>query len=197
MWKQESDPDRDLTYLLDQVSKRQFQQLSAYLDDELSPVEVAEVEAWLRSDPNLQRVLSHLRSVQASFDHLPHPPAPSPTEIDDLVTDVFAALDQPARSSLPPSIPSQLEATPSRVTPIWRRYPLSQLAAGFVLLIGTSWAGWYWSHPEPIVTLDQPPVKVARLTHSQAVAERYLFDPATSEDPFTILFVEEDSHTIR
>ncbi len=46
-------------------------QLSAYLDGELTPQEAAEVEAWLASDPQAERLLASLRATVEAVHSLP------------------------------------------------------------------------------------------------------------------------------
>ncbi len=153
-----------------------FEQLSAYLDGELSVTEARRVEDWLAHDPEAQALYSQLRTMQAGFDHVPLPPVTS----DELELLVDTVLDQVSQ-------------------PRWLRWcqhsqPLiHKVAAGLIVMLGSGLATWHWSHPQPIVSIEDPPVQVADLSPSVRVAGHYLLELTESEDPFMILFSDEIS----
>ncbi|MGB8703258.1 MAG: zf-HC2 domain-containing protein [Thermosynechococcaceae cyanobacterium] len=72
-----------------------FELLSAYLDGEVSPAERQQVEAWLASDPEIQRTYRSLLALQDQWRSLPSPAASMPTE--QLVDQVMTRLDRRSR----------------------------------------------------------------------------------------------------
>lgn len=58
------------------LTDHDLEQLSAYLDGELKPLEAAEIEARLRVEPELERTLSQLRWMSNSLKDLPTLRAP-------------------------------------------------------------------------------------------------------------------------
>lgn len=150
----------------------QFEQLSAYLDGELPASEVKAVEEWLAADPQARRQYSHLRSLQASIDQIA--PAGSSLDIDRLAIQVFAQVDQP------------------QVIPLFPRQMAEKVAAAAVLLLGSSLSVWHAQPPQPLISLEDPPVTISSLPASARIAEQYLLTPPASQDPYAILFVEAE-----
>ena len=154
-----------------------FEQLSAYLDGELSAAEARQVEGWLTEDPDLRQMYVQLSSLQAGFERVPVAPA---SDVEDLVAQVWAQV------SLPDPTTSRAAHRHQRR---WRlRIP--SVAAGLALLAGSSWGIWQGMRPQPMVSLEDPPVTIARIPPSTLQAERYLFQPETSQDAYLILFEE-------
>jgi hypothetical protein len=58
---------------LDVHQRDQFELLSAYLDGEVTPTERQQVEAWLATDPDCQRLYQRLRKLQFGFNQAPCP----------------------------------------------------------------------------------------------------------------------------
>ena len=74
------------------MSQPHFEELlSAYLDGELSPVELAELERHLQTDPALQEQLRELEELSAAIQAFPRLSAP-----ESLSAAVLARLDHPA-----------------------------------------------------------------------------------------------------
>lgn len=69
-----------------------FELLSAYLDGEVSPAERRQVQEWLDSDPQTQKLYTRLLRLRQEIDNLPiasvTPPSPQLSE------QVFARLDR-------------------------------------------------------------------------------------------------------
>ena len=80
--------------------------LSAYLDDELSPEERADVEAALDADPELRRTCDELRALSNALQAMPATAAPdwSATIVERALaataTDDKTRLDKAASSSI-------------------------------------------------------------------------------------------------
>ncbi len=166
-------PDRrDPQQELPPVEER-FEQLSAYLDGELSSQEAQQVEEWLAGDPQARRLYSQLAALQAGLANLKAPTLdPGQTEL--LISRVFEELDRR------PAIDLGWR---------WRRGSRwGRVAAGVVALVGAGWAGWRWLHPQPLVSLEDPPVRVAIVPASARVAHRYLFEAGQKQDAYSILF---------
>ncbi len=149
-----------------------FEQLSAYLDGELSAAEARQVEDWLARDPQARQLYSQLAALQAGLANL-EVPTMSPSETEVLISRVFEALDQA------PGWGSRQR----RSLPAW-----GQVAAALLVLVGAGWAGWRWFHPQPLVSLEEPPVRVAVIPPSARVAQRYLFEVGQKQDAYSILF---------
>ncbi len=150
-----------------------FEQLSAYLDGELAPQEARQVEDWLASNPQARQLYSQLAALQAGLANLKAPTS-DPVQTELLISRVF----------------EKLERTPV-VALGWRRcsgFPWGQVAAAVVALAGAGWAGWRWLHPQPLVSLEEPPVRVAMVPASARLAQRYLFEPGEKQDAYSILF---------
>lgn len=164
------DPQQELP-----VVDERFEQLSAYLDGELSSQEARQVEDWLASDPQARQLYSQLAALQAGLANLKAPTL-DPIQTELLISRVFAELDRRPVLDLG-----------------WRRRkgtPWGRVAAAVVALAGAGWVGWgwRWSHPQPLVSLEDPPVRVAIVPASARVAQRYLFEPGQKQDAYSILF---------
>ncbi|MEN9238728.1 MAG: zf-HC2 domain-containing protein [Thermostichus sp. DG_1_6_bins_120] len=160
---------------LPQVEER-FEQLSAYLDGELSPEEAQQVEDWLASDVQARQLYSQLASLQAGLANL-EPPTLSNAQTELLISRVFDELDQA------PMVDLGWGSRQWQGRNLWR-----QVTAAVVALAGAGWLGWRWSHPQPLVSLENPPVRVAIVPASARVAQRYLFEPGQKQDAYSILF---------
>ncbi|MGQ9837935.1 MAG: anti-sigma factor family protein [Cyanobacteriota bacterium] len=167
------DPPLDPPQELPVVDKR-FEQLSAYLDGELSPQEAREVEDWLATDAQARKLYSQLTALQAGLANLEVPRMDS-TETELLISRVFDELDQA------PMV--QLGWGSQRRHVSWK-----QVAAALLVLAGAGWVGWRWYHPQPLVSLEEPPVWVAIVPPSARVAQRYLFELGQKQDAYSILF---------
>lgn len=169
------DPPLDSPPELPAVDKR-FEQLSAYLDGELSTQEARQVEDWLATDAQGRQLYSQLAALQAGLANLEVPTMDS-TETEMLISRVFDKLDQA------PVVHLGWGSRQRR-----RHNPWGQVAAALLVLAGAGWAGWRWYHPQPLVSLEEPPVRVAIVPASARVAQRYLFEPGYKQDAYSILF---------
>jgi anti-sigma factor RsiW len=65
-----------------------FELLSAYIDGEVTATERRQVEAWLATDPAMQRLYSRLMKLHQAFEALPEPePQQSSQQIAEAVFD--------------------------------------------------------------------------------------------------------------
>lgn len=145
----------------DPLSDPRFEQLSAYLDGELSSQEARLVEDWLAQDPSAQVLYRNLSTVQAALQRLP-----------------LSHKDRRIQSGA---------FVKSASPPPRSQSPLQRIAALLVICLGVGLTGW---QPQPLLSIDDPPVSIARILPSARIAQRYLFHSPTSQDPYTILFTE-------
>ena len=69
-----------------------FELLSAYLDGEVTPAERKQVQEWLDTDPQTQKLYTRLLRLRQELDNIPIVPAASPnTQLADCV---FARIDR-------------------------------------------------------------------------------------------------------
>lgn len=73
------------------LSFEQFELLSAYLDDEVSPDERQQVETWLATDAKVQAVFQNLGGLSRSIAQVPVPPSAS---VEQTVQAVMAKIDR-------------------------------------------------------------------------------------------------------
>jgi anti-sigma factor RsiW len=79
-----------------EISNRdRFELLSAYLDGEVTADERRQVEAWLETDANTQRLYERLLMVRHTMTSLPIPPSSQSTE--QLMGGVFGKLERRGR----------------------------------------------------------------------------------------------------
>lgn len=158
-----------------------FEHLSAYLDGELAVSEQAEVERWLADDPQAREHYRQLVRLHSSFSQLPVP-ASAQHSGEATAELVLERLDRPR----------WLPKPKTRWGKFSRHY--APIAAGAIAAF-TGWAAWDLSHPpEPIVSLDMPPVVIPTLvSESPATQEAgtYLLAPSGDRDPYSILFDDE------
>ncbi len=167
------DPGNHPPQELPMVEER-FEQLSAYLDGELSAQEARQVEDWLAADAQGRQLYSQLAALQAGLANLETPTLDS-TQTELLISRVFDELDQAPVVNL---------GWGSRR----RHNPWGRVAAAVLVLAGAGWVGWRWYNPQPLVSLEDPPVRVAIVPASARVAQRYLFEPGQKQDAYSILF---------
>jgi anti-sigma factor RsiW len=67
-----------------------FELLSAYIDGELSPWEKAQVQKWLDTDPQFQRLYIQLLTLQGQIQHLVTPSSQQSTA--EITTGVFQSI---------------------------------------------------------------------------------------------------------
>lgn len=111
----------------------QFEQLTAYLDGELSVAERANVEAWLARDPEARRVLDELRRTSAAVQGLPRERVPG-----DFAAGVMARLER--ESLLGATLRMDGAAPTASPRPAWLR-PLA-MAASLLLVVTAGWFVW-------------------------------------------------------
>jgi predicted anti-sigma-YlaC factor YlaD len=72
-----------------------FELLSAYLDGEVTPAERKQVQEWLDTDPQTQKLYTRLLRLRQEIDNIPIAPVASPsTQLSD---QVFDRLDRQSR----------------------------------------------------------------------------------------------------
>lgn len=76
-------------------NRDRFELLSAYLDGEVTADERRQVETWLDTDANTQRLYERLLMVRHSMSSMPVPPSPQSTE--QLTNGVFGKLERRRR----------------------------------------------------------------------------------------------------
>ncbi len=77
------------------IQRDQFELLSAYLDGEVTAAERRQVESWLATDPQTQRLYSRLQSLRQGLQTLPI--AQPSQNIDQLVDRVTARVERQPR----------------------------------------------------------------------------------------------------
>lgn len=80
---------------LDHCKRDTFELLSAYLDGEVTAAERQQVEAWLATDPEGQRLYQRLLTLKQQMQELPVPLTPCPA--DRLAAQVIAKAHRPRR----------------------------------------------------------------------------------------------------
>lgn len=80
---------------LDHCKRDTFELLSAYLDGEVTAAERQQVEAWLATDPEGQRLYQRLLILKQQMQELPVPVTPCPA--DHLAAQVIAKANRPRR----------------------------------------------------------------------------------------------------
>ncbi len=161
-----------------------FEQLSAYLDGELSGPEARIVETWLTEDPALRQLYVQLSGIQAGFDRLPRP---AKGDTSQLVAQVFERVRLSDPQPAPPPYWWRRKTCSG-----WPPIPpmrIPMVAAALALLSGSVWA--LWPQPQPIISLEDPPVEIAQIPEATLLAERYLLQPEAEQDPYAILFASE------
>lgn len=135
------------------LSDDQRERLSAYLDNEITPQERAEIDAWLASDPSARAELESLRGVSRAIGNLPRVTAGP--ELADRVISQFEREALLARQEAPRSFPGKG----------W----LAGLAAAAVLMLAVTIA--LRSHARVADPAgDRPVLTVADAGDSQPVA---------------------------
>jgi len=76
-------------------------------------------------------------------------------------------------------------------TPPPRRRWSGTLAASLGVMVLSGGALWRVLYPQPLVSIESPPVQVTLRPNATTVAETYLLTPPQSADPFVILFQDE------
>lgn len=93
--EQSEDPetlaDTSLLDPFDAASMERFELLSAYLDGEVTAAERRQVQQWLDSDPQVQKLYRQLAKFQQSVNYAPIPINTQPSE--ELTAQVFQKLD--------------------------------------------------------------------------------------------------------
>lgn len=84
-----SDPAMDD---LDTLKRDRFELLSAYLDSEVTAPERKQVEQWLETDPEIQRLYARLLKLRHRLQNMP---IPVPQEsVDQTIEKVFTRIDR-------------------------------------------------------------------------------------------------------
>lgn len=159
-----------------------FEQLSAYLDGELSEAERATVEQMLASDIEVQAQYRQLARLQSSFSHL-SVPAAARNNGDATAERVLERLQQPR----------WLPAPLMQGHKFYRHY--APIAAG-LLAAFTGWTAWEVLHsPQPLVSLETAPVVIPTLVVNSPATRQagsYLLAPTSDRDAYQILFDEKE-----
>lgn len=111
--------------------ERAFEEISAYLDDELTPQERAAVESRLACDADAQRVRDELREAMEALRALPRERAPS-----YLASEVVARMERVA-------LLGSEDASPRGAGTVWRIGRRLAAAAMLFIAVGGGW--WYLS----------------------------------------------------
>lgn len=146
---------------------RQYEQLSAYIDGELSETARAEVEGWLARDADARRLLEELRHAARLVGGLPRAAAPR-----GLSAEVTARLEREAL--LGASVVSESAA---RRVPLWQRG--LAIAASLALIVTASWLMW----PElPKPPSESPTIAVADAERADAPREQSSLEAESREE---------------
>ncbi|MEL6928980.1 MAG: zf-HC2 domain-containing protein [Cyanobacteria bacterium J06600_6] len=92
MTSQFEDSGRDR---LAELSTDDFELISAYLDDELSPAEKAQVQSWIDLDPDLKAVYTRMLSLQGQMQNIDIPECDR--SVAEITSNVFQSLDRRRR----------------------------------------------------------------------------------------------------
>ena len=140
--------------LANTLKRDRFELLSAYLDGEVTAAERRQVELWLATDPEVQRLYGRLLSLRQGLQTMPVPLAQQPAE--QTAQQVFARLHRQRRAVVSGGMAIAavlIGALPS----ILLRQPVNQIAQG----------------PQPItrsetlmVALNTPVVEIPRVPAS-------------------------------
>ncbi|MEM6445289.1 MAG: hypothetical protein AAF704_01810 [Cyanobacteria bacterium P01_D01_bin.123] len=170
--------DRPESTFFELDARARFEQLSAYLDDELTDAERAQVQQWMDLDPRARAQYRQFVQLRSGFSRLSVPDV-ARNNGDATAERVLERLQKPWWR--PPS--------PTRWGKVYRRY--APIAAGAIAAF-TGWVAWEAFHPpQPLVSLDTPPVVIPTLVaNSPAMrqAGTYLLGPTSDRDAYTILF---------
>jgi anti-sigma factor RsiW len=146
---------------LDVLNEERFELLSAYLDGEVTVAERKQVEAWLDTDPEFQRLHKQMLQMQRSFQAMSVPPSES---IETTVQQVMARIDRRPRIMV---VWSGLGAVAAAavVGVVSGILPPSQLAPQTAANIPQTGlvvpeAGATQIAPPLMLSLDQPPVAI-------------------------------------
>jgi len=145
---------------------RQYEQLSAYIDGELSEAARADVEAWLARDTDARRLLHELRHAARLVGGLPRVAAPK-----GLSAEVTARLEREALLGAPGSNESA-----ARRVPIWQRG--LAIAASLALIVTASWLMWP-DLPKP--PSESPTIAVADAERADVPHEQLSHEEKTRE----------------
>ncbi len=108
----------------------QFEQLTAYLDGELSPAERAEVEAWIARDEDARRLLGELRRTSEAVRGLPRAGAPR-----DFAEALMTRLEREA-------LVGKLSGAEQPAATPYAWYKPLALAASLILAVTLGWFAW-------------------------------------------------------
>jgi hypothetical protein len=87
-------PQSDSRSAAPRIPAEQFELLSAYLDDEVTPAERATVNQWLANDPAVRQLYANLTSVQT---HTRRIPVPRSATSEEILSGVMQRLDRRRR----------------------------------------------------------------------------------------------------
>ncbi len=107
------------------------EKLSAYLDGELSPAEMAEIATELESNPKLAEMLERMRRLDAMTD----------TALPDFDNALMERLEQNIMSGLDseevaPAETESIDIPPKKIIPIWQRYLSIAASIAVFFLVG-------------------------------------------------------------
>ncbi|UFP93864.1 anti-sigma factor family protein [Gloeobacter morelensis] len=150
------------------MDPHRFEQLSAYLDGELSTAEQQQIEQWLQADPAARKLYEDLLKLQRSSRALAAPALPP--RLSDRVFD-------------------RLETR--------RRWLGGSLTTAAALLFAVVGYWWQSPDREPILTADSdiPGIAVARQPAPplmEVAARSYLLEDRAPEDAYAILLEREE-----
>jgi hypothetical protein len=146
---------------------RQYEQLSAYIDGELSESARAEVEGWLAGDADARRLLDELRHAARLVGGLRRAAAPK-----GLSAEVMARREREALLGAP-----DVSESATRRVPIWQRG--LAIAASLALIVTASWLMW----PElPKPPSQRPTITVADAEDAGVPREQSLREAKSREE---------------
>lgn len=157
---------------LDVLKRDRFELLSAYLDGEVTAQERKQVEAWLATDPEFQRLHRRLLKLNHSVQSLPIP-ATKPTE--QTVRQVMHRLDHRPKlmliwSGLGATAAAAVVGAVSLLLPNNSPFPLGQTTASIQSPATTALPSVTPEDPHAglMLALDRPPVEIPNVSPTSA-----------------------------
>jgi hypothetical protein len=150
------------------------EQLMAYADGELGPLERARVEAALRDDPQLQQRLAEHRALRANLER-----AYAPDLEEPVPERLLASIRQPNRPATATVVELEAARAPGSGTRLAnaarsRPWQFMSMAASVVVAIGAGFLAW--RHADSGLIQDQRGTLVARGALAEALSSQLAGD---------------------